>query len=126
MLSFFWHFPLDRGWLLVKVGRPQWKLGFPPHRSFLTLGFSLQEEKALSVCVPGKRNHNTRASLDVWFEFSSPERETFCRQTIRLSQSLSLCVKLRIQRVTCASSCHLSSKVYNAINTFSRSNKINK
>lgn len=55
--SFFCHFPLDGGWLLVKVGRPQWKLGFPPHRRFLTLGFSLQEEKVPSVCSRFNRMH---------------------------------------------------------------------
>lgn len=45
------HFPLCGDWLLEKVGRPQWKPGFPSHRRFLALGF-LCRRKKLSVCMP--------------------------------------------------------------------------
>ncbi len=71
---FFCHFPLDGGWLLVKVGRPQWKLGFPPHRCFLTLGFLCRRKKLpQSVCptlwgYTGKKTHEHRWVCVVdWF-----------------------------------------------------------
>lgn len=58
----------------MKVGRPQWKLGFPPHRRFLTLGFLCRREKLSLSAFTGKENTHEHRQIcedecEVWLQF---------------------------------------------------------